>query len=152
MPVTHTPPACEGSGLRAVFNYHEMGQRKLEKVRTIAELKRYLKTGLEYLQKEINIEIANVKACNYPMAKDLTFSNVDEYVSQAIVELNEGKQTLTRLRSLAPLHMRAILAIARDLEEEIMLVSLDPDMTEESLTMLAVVQEEEGLDAGGEEG
>ncbi|KAK6344355.1 hypothetical protein TWF696_007994 [Orbilia brochopaga] len=118
-----TPPAKkETRGLKAVFAYHDLGPKKLGEIRSVPELKSHMKSGLLYLQTQINADITRVKAYRAPAAETITFSNIDEFVGTAILELEE-KPNLTQLRALGPVYMRGIRAIAMDLEEEIVHVT-----------------------------
>ncbi|KAK6529396.1 hypothetical protein TWF281_008572 [Arthrobotrys megalospora] len=110
------------TGLQAIHNYHGLGPKKLGTFHSLHSLKRYTETELRKLQREFEVEINQIKSSGIPLAKEITFSNIDQYIIDAVAGLEGEKQTLTHLRGVIAMHGRTIVQIAEDLREEIQLV------------------------------
>ncbi|KAK6335124.1 hypothetical protein TWF718_010562 [Orbilia javanica] len=109
----------------AIFNihkYNDLSRKKLQTFRTLGSLKSYVTGEFLRLQVSFREEIAKVKATGIPLAQEITFSNVDDYIVDAVAGFNDGKQTLTHLRDVVVMHSRTIFQIAQDLQEEIRFV------------------------------
>ncbi|EWC44283.1 hypothetical protein DRE_01109 [Drechslerella stenobrocha 248] len=122
---TSMPPPAPLSGLAAVLAYHGLGPRKVGAIRSLPALKFYIREQLILLRGEFHTEIAAIAArkAEFPLIQQITFSNIDEFVEVALMGMEQGKQTLTWVRAAAAVYMRGVLAIARDLEEEITLIT-----------------------------
>ncbi|KAF3920417.1 hypothetical protein ABW20_dc0103882 [Dactylellina cionopaga] len=121
VPKSDTPPQ-KPSGLKAVLTYHGLGPKRLSTFHTVPGLKRYVEAELQILKIEFNTEIERVKSMDFPLSKSITFSNIDGYIVEAAESMETGKQTLTELRLIATRHMKQIILIAQDLQEEIQFV------------------------------
>ncbi|KAF3276125.1 hypothetical protein TWF970_006410 [Orbilia oligospora] len=105
--------------VRGLYKYHGLGRKKLEKYHSPGSLRRYAEAELQKLQAIFDEEIAKIKSTDIPLAQEITFSNIDELVEEAMERLETEKQTLTHLRGVIVLYSRTIFQIAEDLLGEI---------------------------------
>ncbi|KAF3311949.1 hypothetical protein TWF173_007621 [Orbilia oligospora] len=105
--------------VRGLYKYHGLGRKKLEKYHSPGSLRRYAEAELQKLQAIFDEEIAKIKSTDIPLAQEITFSNIDGLVEEAMERLETEKQTLTHLRGVIVLYSRTIFQIAEDLLEEI---------------------------------
>ncbi|RVD83163.1 uncharacterized protein DFL_007562 [Arthrobotrys flagrans] len=106
-----------------MHNYHGFGPKKLSTFHSVDSLKRYAEVEFKRLRVSFQQEIEKIKSSGIPLAQDITFSNIDQYIIDAIADLETEKQTLTHLRKVLILHSKTILQIAEDLQEEIQFVT-----------------------------
>ncbi|EPS40824.1 hypothetical protein H072_5273 [Dactylellina haptotyla CBS 200.50] len=113
----------EPRGFRAINGFNGFSRKNMSKLHSPEAIKRYVGKELEKLKKEFDYEIEMMKSKPIPLAQTLAFSNIDQYIIDAMAGLENCKQTLTVLRTFAYYHMKQIAAIGRDLQEEIQFIS-----------------------------
>ncbi|KAK6510534.1 hypothetical protein TWF506_009639 [Arthrobotrys conoides] len=109
----------ETISIQNIHNYHGLGKKRLGNFHSPGSLKRYAEAEFQKLQVSFEEEIAKVKATGIPLAQDITFSNIDDLIVDALERLETEKQTLTNLRNVIVMYGKTIAQIAEDLQEEI---------------------------------
>ncbi|KAK6353929.1 hypothetical protein TWF730_008349 [Orbilia blumenaviensis] len=132
-PTPRNPKQIRATALQVIHNYHGLGKKKLGNFHSLHSLKRYTEGEFRKLQASFEEEISKIQSSGIPLAKEITFSNIDDYVSQALADLETEKQTLTHLRTIITMHGKTIVQIAEDLKEEIELVMASGNAGEEVL-------------------